>query len=170
VIHRTLHMHWVCTAIVLSAIMPLTSSNQFIMPACEGCNSTRGFTRCASCPQAFRHVRTGLEQQQQQGRGARRQQPQPLWAAVRRQDLLVDAVGGVLLWRVGCPASPHLLAGLNPGTASAVGLLDKPESIWEWGGRHTTTASPESRSQGTFQGGAVTTARCHRRWAAGSGQ
>ena len=50
--------------------------------------------------QAFRHVRAEFQQEQRPGHAGRRSQPQPLWAGVRRQDLLIDALGGVLLWRV----------------------------------------------------------------------
>ena len=50
--------------------------------------------------QAFRHVRAEFGQEQRPGHAGRRPQPQPLWAGVRRQDLLIDALGGVLLWRV----------------------------------------------------------------------
>ena len=50
--------------------------------------------------QAFRHVRAEFGQEQRPGHAGRRPQPQSLWAGVRRQDLLIDALGGVLLWRV----------------------------------------------------------------------
>lgn len=66
-------------------------------------------------------MRAGFEQQA--GRG-RRQQQQPLWGCVRRQDLLVDAVGGLLLWRVRpgssqCVCYMHQLQMQGRGRAAA---------------------------------------------------
>jgi len=49
----------------------------------------------ATAGQAFRKVRLGFE------RGGPSPLAWPPWQGVQRQDLLVDAVGGLLIWRVG---------------------------------------------------------------------
>lgn len=78
----------------------------------------------AAAGQAFRKVRLGFE------RGAPSPLAWPPWQGVQRQDLMIDALSGLLVWRVGLHVSGNC-------TARCAWACTLPSLLGWWGeGRH----------------------------------